>query len=293
MNNVLLPIRIALFIALALIFLVSQPVLALEVPPLKGRVNDYAGLLAPATVSQLEELLQNFEAAESTQIVLLTVPSLEDDSLEDFSLRVVETWQPGQNKLDNGALLLISKNDRKIRIEVGYGLEGRLTDLVSGRIIREIITPRFKAGNFDQGVIDGLAAMMAAVQGEFPATTSNRQQDHNIDPGAIIIFLLILFSVLGRILTRVPWLAAGLGAILAPVLGTLALGLGSLWLILAVLGFIGGLMAARMAGVSGSGRYGGGIGGFGGGFGGGFSGGSGGFRGGGGRFGGGGASGGW
>jgi len=289
MNNVVLPNRIGLFIALALIFLVSQPVLALEVPPLKGRVNDYAGLLAPATVSQMEELLQNFEVAESTQIVLLTVPSLEDDSLEDFSLRVVEAWQPGRNKLDNGALLLISKNDRKIRIEVGYGLEGRLTDLVSGRIIREIITPRFKEGNFDQGVLDGLAAMMAAVQGEFPAVTSNRQQNSNIDPGAIIIFLLIFFSILGRILSRVPWLAAGLGAILAPVLGTLALGLGSLWLILAVLGFIGGLMAARMGGVTGSGRYGGGIGGFGGGF----SGGSGGFRGGGGSFGGGGASGGW
>lgn len=139
--------------------------LALEVPPLKGRVNDYAGILVPATVRQLEEVLKNFETAESTQIVLLTVPSLEGASLEDFSLRVVVAWKIGQKKLDNGALLLIAKNDHKLRIEVGNGLEGKLTNLVSGRIIRDIITPRFKEGNFDQGVSDGIAAMMAAVKG--------------------------------------------------------------------------------------------------------------------------------
>ena len=279
-----------LFLALALLFLGTQPVLALEVPPLKGRVNDYAGILAPATARQLEEVLQNFETAESTQIVLLTVPSLEGASLEDFSLRVVEAWKPGQKKLDNGALLLIAKNDRKLRIEVGYGLEGKLTDLVSGRIIRDIITPRFKEGNFDQGVIDGIAAMMATVKGEFAAVDKIPQQNKGVDPGAIIIFLVVLFSVLGRMLSRAPFLAAGVGAVLIPVLGALALGLGILWLLaLALLGFIGGLLAARMSGVTGSSGYWGGTGGFGGGSSGGF----GGFSGGGGSFGGGGASGGW
>lgn len=295
MHNIFLTKRFStLLLALALICLCTQPLPALEVPQIKGRVNDYAGILAPATARQLEEVLQKFETTESTQIVLLTVPSLDGASLEDFSLRVVEAWKPGQSKLDNGALLLIAKNDRKLRIEVGYGLEGKLTDLVSGRIIRDIITPRFKEGNFDQGVIDGISAMMAAVKGEFAATDNTPHQKTGGDPGAMLIFLLVIFSVLGRMLARVPFLAAGVGAVLVPVFGALALGLGSLWLLaLALLGFIGGLIAARMAGAAGSGRYGGGIGGFGGGFGGGSSGGFGGFSGGGGSFGGGGASGGW
>lgn len=280
---------LGLLLALGLIFFFTQPLLALEVPQIKGRVNDYAGILAPATARQLEAVLQSFEEAESTQIVLLTVPSLDGASLEDFSLRVVEAWKPGQSKLDNGALLLIAKNDRKLRIEVGYGLEGRLTDLVSGRIIRDIITPRFKEGNFDQGVIDGISAMMAAVKGEFTTSDSSRGQSSGGDPGAIFIFLLVIFSVLGRMLARVPFLAAGAGAVIAPVFGALALGLGSLWLLaLAVAGFFGGLIAARMAGIAGTGGYGGGIGGFGG-----SSSGGGGFSGGGGSFGGGGASGGW
>ena len=283
----------ALFLTLALVILCARPLPALEVPPLKGRVNDYAGILRPATARQLDEVLQRFETTESTQLVLLTVPSLEGESMEDFSLRVVEAWKLGQKKLDNGALLLIAKNDRKLRIEVGYGLEGKLTDLVSGRIIRDIITPRFKEGNFDHGVIDGLAAMMAAVKGEFTATTQKRHVNNGVDPGAIIIFLLVFFSVLGRMLSRAPWLAAGAGAIITPVFGALALGLGSLWLlILAILGFIGGLIAARMAGTAGGGFFGGywgGTGGFGGGSSGGFDS----FSGGGGSFGGGGASGSW
>ncbi|MBU0664905.1 MAG: TPM domain-containing protein [Proteobacteria bacterium] len=293
MRNTLLTKRlVGLFLALSLIFLGTRPVPALEVPPLKGRVNDYAGILAPATARQLEAVLQNFETEESTQIVLLTVPSLDGASLEDFSLRVVEKWKPGQNKLDNGALLLIAKNDRKLRIEVGYGLEGKLTDLVSGRIIRDIITPRFKEGNFDQGVIDGISAMMAVVKGEFATTDSNRRQNRSGDPGAMLIFFLVIFSVLGRILARTPWLAAGVGAVFAPVFGALALSLGGLMLLaLALLGFIGGLIAARMAnatGVSSHGYWGGS-----GGFSSGSSGGFGGFSGGGGSFGGGGASGGW
>ena len=298
-GNLLLTKRIlGLFLALILLFLCTRPALALEVPPLKNRVNDYAGILAPATARQLEEVLQNFELAESTQLVLLTVPSLDGDSLDDFSLRVVEAWKLGQTKLDNGALLLIAKNDRKLRIEVGYGLEGKLTDLVSGRIIRDIITPRFKEGNFDQGVIDGISAIMAAVKGEFKASDSKRRQTSGGDPGAMFIFFLVIISMMGRMLARAPWVAAGAGAILTPALGAIALGLGGFGLLaLAILGFIFGLIAARVAGTAGSSfssRHGGGIGGIGG-LGGGFSGGGfgGGFGGGGGSFGGGGASGGW
>jgi uncharacterized protein len=267
----------------------APPLSALEVPQLKGRVNDYAGILAPATAYQLEEILRQFEAAESTQLVLLTVPSLEGDSLEDFSLRVAEAWKPGQAKLDNGALLLIAKNDRRLRIEVGYGLEGKLTDLVTGRIIRDIITPRFKEGNFDQGVLDGMSAMIAAAKGEFATVAPPSQPNSGKDSGNKFIFLLVLFSLLGRMLARAPWLAAGAGALLAPAFGVLLLGVGMSGLIgLALLGFLFGWIAAKFSGGGGglSSRYGGWTGGSGGGF-------SGGFSGGGGSFGGGGSSGRW
>jgi uncharacterized protein len=285
-NNFLILKRLCgLFLALALVFLCIDPAQALEVPPLKGRVNDYAGILTPATIYQLENMLQKFEATESTQIVLLTVPSLEGASLEDFSLRVVEAWKLGQEKLDNGALLLIAKNDRKLRIEIGYGLEGKLTDLVSGRIIRDIITPRFKEGNFDQGVTDGITAMIAAAKGEFTQNESSQKRKRShIDPGAFFIFAVIFFSILGRILSRVPLISAGIGALIAPAFGVFILGMSGLSLLfLAILGFILGLIMAGKA------QIGGGFGGSGG-----FGGGSfGGFSGGGGSFGGGGASGSW
>jgi len=277
-------------LALALLFLCIHPAQALEVPPLKGRINDYAGILTPATAYQLEDMLQKFEATESTQIVLLTVPSLEGASLEDFSLRVVEAWKPGQKKLDNGALLLIAKNDRKLRIEVGYGLEGKLTDLVSGRIIRDIITPRFKEGNFDQGVTDGIAALIAAAKGEFTNIENSQKRKHShIDPGTFFIFAVIFFSILGRILSRVPLISAGIGALIAPVFGAFILGMSGLSLLfLAILGFILGLVMAGKA-HTGGGFSSGGFGGSGGSGGGSF----GGFSGGGGSFGGGGASGSW
>ncbi len=128
---------------LCLLFIASFAA-GIEVPTLKQRVNDHANMLSPATEGQLEGVLAALEKEESTQIAVLTIDSLDGENLEDFSLRVVEKWQLGQEKLDNGALLLVVKNDRKIRIEVGYGLEGVLTDLTAGRIIRNVITPNFK-----------------------------------------------------------------------------------------------------------------------------------------------------
>jgi len=111
----------------------------LDVPALKGRVNDYGNILSSSTEGQLEAVLGELERTDSTQIVVLTIPSLEGGSLEDFSIRVADQWKIGQENKDNGAILLISKNERKLRIEVGYGLEGSLTDLISGRIIRDIL----------------------------------------------------------------------------------------------------------------------------------------------------------
>lgn len=117
---------------------------ALEVPALKGRVNDYAGMMSPGVRAQLEKELQDFEGSESTQIVVLTIDSLEGESLEEFSIKVAETWKIGQKGKDNGAILLVAKKDRKTRIEVGRGLEGKLTDLTAGRIVQLVINPQFK-----------------------------------------------------------------------------------------------------------------------------------------------------
>ena len=288
--------RFLLALLLICLHLPAASALALEVPPLKGRVNDYAAMLAPATVDQLERSLAAFEQEQSTQIVVLTVASLEGDSLEDFSLRVAETWKVGRQGLDNGALLLIARDDRKIRIEVGYGLEGRLTDLTAGRIIRDVITPQFRNGNFDQGVINGVTVMMAAVKGEFSAEQiAAHRSDEKVGFEGLFVPLLVGLFFISRVAGRNRMVTASLGGIAAPALGFLAFG--ARWLMLAALipiGFVAGLLIAAAAGSAASSRMGrgtwggGGFGGFSGGFGGG-----GGFSGGGGGFGGGGASGGW
>ena len=282
---------------LILVILDANTVAALDVPALKGHVSDYAGMLSPASQRQLEAVLTDFEQKESTQIAVLTIPSLKGDALEDFSMRVADAWKIGQSEADNGAILLIVKNDRKIRIEVGYGLEGRLTDLLAGRIIRNIIAPQFKMGNFDQGVSQGVAAMIGAVKGEFSATTPQKRPASQKGPPLIaIIGLIFLINVVGR--TRRLFGAAA-GAILFPIAGALFFGLGPMLILgLIPVGIVAGLLISLFGGPfssggAGSHRHGGY---WGGGFGGGggfSSGGFGGFSGGGGGFGGGGASGGW
>lgn len=284
--------RLLLVLFLTLM-LQAAPASARDIPSLTARVNDYAAMLAPATRQQLESVLAALEKEESTQLAVLTIDSLQGENLEEFSLKVVEKWQLGQKRLDNGALLLIAKNDRKLRIEVGYGLEGVLTDLTSGRIIRDIITPQFKNGNFDQGVIDGVSAMIAAVRGEFSAQTavSSGKQSADDMSGFVIFLLFILFSI-GRILGRNKMLAASLSAVIAPVIGSLFFGFQ--WLLFLALipaGFLAGFLASLfLAQIVSSGRRSGGFRGY---SSGGFGRGGGGFGGGGGGFGGGGSSGGW
>ena len=274
---------------------------ALEVPALKGRVNDYGGMLPPEAESRIETLLKDLEEKDSTQVVVLTVPSLDGDSLEDFSMRVAERWKIGRKGLDNGAILVIARDDRKVRIEVGYGLEGRLTDLTAGRIIRDRIVPEFRAGRFDQGVLNGVVALTEVVRGEFQAPAQPP-----IGPAAsgaeglmpfLLVFVFLVF-MLGRVSRPLGTAAGGL---FMPFLGHMAFAPGPLMLLgLGGIGLVVGYVLASIAGASSSrgprspGR--GGTGGFPIGFpsgGGGFSTGGGGFSGGGGGFGGGGASGSW
>lgn len=277
-------------------FFCLVPVLGMEVPVLKGRVNDYAGILSPAAENHLESVLSDLEQTDSTQIVVLTLPSLGGETIEEYGIRVADTWKIGQKGLDNGAILIISKNDRKLRIEVGYGLEGTLTDLMAGRIIGNIIVPRFKAGDFEQGITEGVQAMIQVVRGEFqaenrPAPSAAPWHENLFS----IIVVLFLINIMGRIRRPMGALA---GAGLFPALGALFFNPGLFWILVMIpVGALGGLAMSffgpplRSGLSSFTGRHGdgfrlGGGRGFGG-FG------SGGFSGGGGGFGGGGASGGW
>ncbi len=247
----------------ALVLFTAISAFALDVPALKGRVNDYGNMITAKTERKLNEMLARFEASDSTQIVVLTVPSLEGDSIEDFSMRVSEAWKIGQKDKDNGALLLVSKNDRKMRIEVGYGLEGALTDVLSGQIVDNVISPEFKQGRFDDGFLLGTVAMIKASRGEFKGTGLKRERRSSGGSIFKLLFLLFFlpiwaFGFLGRHGRR----GRSSGGILP-------------WIILGSM--MGG--SHRSSGGFGGGGFGGG--GFGG------------FSGGGGGFGGGGASGGW
>ena len=181
-----------LLLLLGLLLLWPLSAGALDIPPLSGHVNDRAGLLRSDTAIKLEQFLSEFERSDSTQLVLLTIASLEGEALEEYSFKVAESWGIGQKGKDNGALLLIARDERKIRIEVGYGLEGRLTDLLSGRIIDNEIAPRFKAGNFNDGVVAGMVAMAEAVRGEYQGTGRTQTQKKERNPWGILLLLLFL-----------------------------------------------------------------------------------------------------
>src|SRR4030081_2515442 len=121
------------------------------VPPLVGRLVDQTGTLSSGDVASLQQTLRDFEARKGSQVALLIVPTTSPETIEQYSLRVAETWKIGRKKIDDGALLVIAKNDHRLRIEVGYGLEGALNDVTAKRIIDEIITPKFKSGEFSSG----------------------------------------------------------------------------------------------------------------------------------------------
>jgi uncharacterized protein len=279
------------------------PAFGLDVPRLQGYVNDYAGMISPSAKSRIEEGLRAFEQSDSTQIVILTIPSLEGENLEQFGIKVGEAWKIGQKVKDNGAILIVSKQERKIRIEVGYGLEGRLTDLTAGRIIDLVIKPRFKQGDFDGGFIAGVSSLIDATRGEFRAERRPvHQRQRGVPPFlTIFLFFAIFTLILGSLSRVLGGLIAGIGLPTFVRLAVLPVGI-PLMILLAIIGFSGGFFLPSLFS-SGRSRkddrrhrgggffYGPGSGGFfpgGGGFGGG-----GGFSGGGGSFGGGGASGDW
>lgn len=294
--------KLFFFFILSISFL-AFPAHGLDVPKLEGYVNDYAGMISPSAKSKLEEGLRAFEQSDSTQIVVLTIPSLEGENLEEFGIKVGEAWKIGQKGKDNGAILIVSKQDRKMRIEVGYGLEGRLTDLAAGRIIDLVIKPRFQQGDFDGGFIAGVSSMIAATRGEFKAEPRPVHYRQRGVPPFLSIFLFfgIFTLILGSLSRVLGGVTAAIGLPTFVYLAVFPVAIPIL-ILLAIVGFGGGFFLPGLFSSGGSGKddhrrrgggffFGPGGGGFfsgGGGFGGG-----GGFSGGGGSFGGGGASGGW
>ena len=265
------------------------------VPPLTAHVTDLTNTLDSSQIQSLDTQLAEFEKTKGSQLAVLILPSTQPETIEQYSLRVVEQWKLGRKKIDDGALLIIAKVDRKMRIEVGYGLEGALNDATAKRIIAEVITPPFKQGDFAGGITEGLQAMMQVVDGE-PLPVAAARQGNQFTPNfeAIIIltFVLVVFvgGMLRTMLGRLP--AAGL-------VGSLAGGI-AWWILMPVFGAVAvGVVAFGLSLLSGTARNAGsfrsGRGGFGGDIftGGGSGGGSGWGGGGGGGFGGGGASGGW
>jgi len=136
------------------------------VPPLTGRVVDLTGTLSADDIAAQSQRLKDLQTRKGSQIAVLIVPTTQPETIEQYSIRVAEAWKIGRKKIDDGALLVIAKNDHKLRIEVGYGLEGALTDVTSRRIIDEVITPRFKSGDFTGGIAAGLTRIIGVIDGE-------------------------------------------------------------------------------------------------------------------------------
>jgi uncharacterized protein len=258
------------------------------VPPLAGHVTDLTGTLNDEQKAALEQTLTAFEARKGSQLAVLMVASTAPEEVEQFALRVAEKWKLGRKKVDDGAILVVAKDDRAVRIEVGYGLEGALTDLTSKRIISETILPRFKARDFYGGITAGVGQMISVVDGEplpEPSNTPARSIGSVQQYGPMLLILaLAVGGALRAALGKIPGslVTGGVVAVIAWfVVGavSMALGAGVIALFVTLLG--GGMGARALGGLGG--YYGGG----------GRGGGGGGFSGGGGGFGGGGASGRW
>ena len=168
------------------------------VPPLSGRVVDQTGTLSASDVAALTQQLRELETRKGSQVAVLIVPTTEPEAIEQFSIRVAEAWKIGRKKIDDGALLIVAKDDHKLRIEVGYGLEGALTDVTARRIIDEIIVPRFKTGDFAGGISAGVDRIIRVIDGE-PLPAPKPEVSHSSGNEVSDNLLNIIFSPFGLI----------------------------------------------------------------------------------------------
>jgi len=260
----------------------------IPVPALRGPVTDQTGTLSAQQRAQLERRLLEFEASEGSQLAVLLVPTTQPETIEQYSIRVAEAWRLGRQGTDDGVLLLVAKNDRAVRLEVGYGLEGALPDAIANRITDQVIVPRFREGDFYGGIDAAVTRIIAVIKGEpLPEPAASQPT-----PPGIVNFLpvlLMLVFVVGGVLRRVlgsfggAAATGGLAGVMVWLLtGVMAvsIGAGIVAFLFTVLGVVGGGSGWANTRRRGSGGWGTG-GGWGGGFGGGFGGGGGGFGGGG------------
>lgn len=221
----------------------SVALAAVAVPPLTGRVVDQTATLSPGDIASLTQSLGDLETRKGSQIAVLIVPTTDGEAIEQFSLRVAEAWKIGRKKVDDGALLIVAKNDRHLRIEVGYGLEGALTDVITKRIIDEDITPRFKNSDFAGGVSAGVTRMIGIINGEqLPAPAPPHWQpaqgfdpSYMVNPVLLIPVLLfggLMRSLMGRlvgsgvaggVVTLIAWFLFGslIAAIVAGIVSAI------------------------------------------------------------------------
>ena len=270
------------------------------VPPLKAHVTDLTRTLSGQQVASLDESLTAFEHRKGSQIAVLLVPTTQPEAIEQYSIRVAEAWKVGRKNADDGAIIIVAKNDHKVRIEVGYGLEGAIPDVVASRVIREVMAPHFVEADFYGGLRDGAAQLMKLIEGEQlppPRHSAPQNQYSGLAPLFVVLLVVIvtlgafLKAVLGRVVGSVA--TGGIAGLLAMLIAgsiVAAVFAGIVAFFLSLLfgafgrGFGGGLPGGWGGGPWTGGGWGGG---------GGWSSGSGGWSGGGGGFGGGGASGNW
>jgi uncharacterized protein len=272
-------LRAAIALLVAILAFTGQVAGAdVPVPPLTARVTDETGTLTAEQRSSLEQTLKDFEAQKGSQISVLIVPTTQPETIEQYSMRVVEQWKLGRKSVDDGALLIVARNDRALRIEVGYGLEGALNDATSNRIITETIVPRFKQGDFYGGIAAGVDSIMHVVNGEpLPSPTGRRNEYHGVGQLLPVLFVLTVVAggVLRAMLGRLPgaivtgsaigvlaWLLSGtiLAAIFAGIIALFFTLVGS-----GLGAFVGGRYIGGGRGGSGRDLFRGGGGGFGGG----------------------------
>ncbi|TGN41854.1 TPM domain-containing protein [Marinobacter confluentis] len=220
-----------------------------DFPELTGRVVDRAEMLSPEVETRLTQMLQAHEQASTEQVVVVTLPDLQGYTIEDYGYQLGREWGIGQKDEDNGALLIVAEEERKVRIEVGYGLEGRLTDADSSVIINRIITPAFKKGQFEAGIFNGASAMVQVLGGDPLAVSQGRPRTalaEKPNGGMVALFFIIMMATVFFIGSRGGRGGRGGAALLGAAM-------------------LGGAMGGRGGGGFGGGGFGGGGGGFGGG----------------------------
>lgn len=181
-----------LIFVLFLVLCLASVSFALELPQLDGRVTDKAALLSAQEKAELTNIIKEYEKGTSNQVAIAIIKTLEGDPLEDYSIRLAEKWKIGSKDNDNGVIILIVKDDRKIRIEVGYGLEGVLPDGLCGAIIRKEIVPAFKAGKYFEGIKSGLGGVIKATKGEYEWDKTKEETSFAASIIPVIVFFVII-----------------------------------------------------------------------------------------------------